>query len=194
MRDGALRGRHHAARQLGIRGGAGARAALEEAANDVAARASSEPGAPLAERDNRLLTEAVRALLRMERADSTLTLFDRLLRHGNREVKWPLLKNPPADAELVGGMRYVAAEKWGWQERTARDWLAGTGPRRSSGAVSVGGAVASARAEAKRAESRGGQRGQRAQRSHRLLDLRRGTRVRVGGAPAAISWMARRSL
>jgi hypothetical protein len=47
-----------------------------------------------------------------------------MLRHPNRDVKGTVLRDVPADPALVPAMRQVAAEKWGWQEKTARDWLA----------------------------------------------------------------------
>jgi hypothetical protein len=53
-----------------------------------------------------------------------IALFDRMLRHSNYHVKWELLQNPPRDERLIGGMFQVLAEKWGWQEKTANEWLA----------------------------------------------------------------------
>jgi hypothetical protein len=39
-------------------------------------------------------------------------------------VKWELLQEPPRDERLLGGMFQVLGEKWGWQEKTAKQWLA----------------------------------------------------------------------
>jgi hypothetical protein len=39
-------------------------------------------------------------------------------------VKWELLQSPPHDARLIGGMFHVLGERWGWQEKTAKEWLA----------------------------------------------------------------------
>ena len=62
-----------------------------------------------------------------------VALFDRMLRHSNYHVKWELLQEPPDDDRLIGGMFHVLAERWGWQERTAQEWLAQVGgaPRRT---------------------------------------------------------------
>jgi hypothetical protein len=34
------------------------------------------------------------------------------------------LHEPPLDERLIGGMFHVLGERWGWQEETARTWLA----------------------------------------------------------------------
>jgi photosystem II stability/assembly factor-like uncharacterized protein len=121
--DAELGGRHHAARQLAIRGEIG-RAALEAAAREVAARVDGQAGASPTEADSRLLREAVRGLMALgPEADSTLRLFEALLRHPSRDVKAPVLRSPPHHPALADAMRVVAAEKWGWQESTARTWL-----------------------------------------------------------------------
>lgn len=123
LADEALAGRHFAARELARRGEASGRAALEQAAGAVAARAPQAPGADLSGADDRLLTECVRALRRLPEAESTLALFAQLLSHPNRDIKGPVLRDPPAHPSLAAAMRKVAAEKWGWQEGTAREWL-----------------------------------------------------------------------
>ncbi len=127
LSDEALGGRHFAARELAMRGGEGGRAALELATTQVAARAPQQAGADLSRGDDRLLTECVRALRRLPDAESTLALFSQLLAHPNRDVKGPVLRDPPAHPSLAAAMRKVAAEKWGWQEGTAREWLAAHG-------------------------------------------------------------------
>lgn len=121
--DEELAGRHFAARELARRGEASGRAALELAAAKVAERAPQQPGADLPGGEGRLLTECVRALRRLPEAESTLALFAQLLSHPNRDVKGPVLRDPPAHPSLAAAMRKVAAEKWGWQESTAREWL-----------------------------------------------------------------------
>ena len=56
--------------------------------------------------------------------DDVIALFDRMLRHSNYHVKWELLLEPPRDERLIGGMFHVLGEKWGWQEKAAKKWLA----------------------------------------------------------------------
>jgi hypothetical protein len=34
------------------------------------------------------------------------------------------MQDPPRDERLIGGMFHVLGEKWGWQERVAKQWLA----------------------------------------------------------------------
>jgi hypothetical protein len=46
-----------------------------------------------------------------------------MLRHSNFHVKWELLQAPPADPRLIGGMFHVLGERWGWQEKAAKEWL-----------------------------------------------------------------------
>jgi hypothetical protein len=123
LRDEAVAGRYHAARALGMRMSERVRQVLEEVVARVAAQAPSEASRDLPSQEDRLLTEAVTPLLRAELTPSTLELLNRLLRHGNRQVKWRVLKEPPADPALAEGMRHVVAEGWGWQESTAREWL-----------------------------------------------------------------------
>ena len=121
--DEQLRGRAHAARALGLRMSDRGRQAIEGAARAVARRAPEQP-VELTGGDDRLLTESVRALLRADMTPTTLELLGELLKHKNRWVKWPVLKGPlPDDDSLVEAMKQVAAEKWGWQESTARAWL-----------------------------------------------------------------------
>lgn len=120
--DPALGGRHHVARALAAHPGATARAALERALDAVIARAAPSHR-DLANADDELAREAVRALRAWPDDESTLAVFARMLQHPNRNVKDPVLRDPPEHPSLVPAMRQVAAEKWGWQERTARDWL-----------------------------------------------------------------------
>lgn len=119
---GEVLGRYHAARALGMRMSPRARQELEAAVAAVAARAPGDQR-ELVERDDRLLTEAVKPLLTSPLTASTLALLNELLSHPNRWVKWPVLKQPPEHADLRPGMLCVAAEKWGWQESTALQWL-----------------------------------------------------------------------
>jgi hypothetical protein len=98
-----------------------ARPAIIEAADAVIDRAR-DGGRNLLDPDSHLLEAAV-AALRDELDDETIALFDRMLRHSNYHVKWELLQDPPVDDRLIGGMFHVVAEKWGWQEKTAKEWL-----------------------------------------------------------------------
>jgi hypothetical protein len=101
--------------------GAG-RAAVRAAVQDVVDRAP--PGEQnLLAPDARLLELAIRWLCEGEIDDATLALLDRVLRHGNPHVKWALLEAPPDEPRLLGGMFYVLAERWSWQEEAAREWL-----------------------------------------------------------------------
>lgn len=126
--DETLVGRHHAARALVPPGSEAnddeTRRALEQAVDAAAARVT---GPKVPHDDERLLTEGVRALLRLPAAPSTHALFNRLLLHPHREVKDPVLRQPPDDLVLEPGMRQVVAEKWGWQESTAKAWLEARG-------------------------------------------------------------------
>jgi len=99
-----------------------ARPAIIRAANDVIDRAR-EGGANLLDPDTEVLEAAV-AALRDNLDHVTIRLFDRMLRHSNHHVKWELLQEPPRDERLLAGMFQVLAEKWGWQEQTAKAWLA----------------------------------------------------------------------
>jgi hypothetical protein len=106
------------------RGLAAARPAIVAAAHAVIERARPG-GQDLLEPERRVLRRAVAVLRDGLLDEPTVALFDRLLRHSNYHVKWDLLKDPPLDARLLGGMFHVLGEQWGWQERTARAWLAG---------------------------------------------------------------------
>ncbi len=97
--------------------------AIIEAGQDVLSRAR-EGGCNLLEPDARLLAAAVGTLRAAPCDAETIVLFDRMLRHSNAHVKWELLQAPPDDPRLIGGMVHVLAEKSGWQEATARQWLA----------------------------------------------------------------------
>jgi hypothetical protein len=125
--DATVGSRHHAARALGQREPDHARGPLERALLGVVERAPAEAGRDLVPDDDRIAREAVRALRTLPNAASTLAVFERMLRHANRDVKDPVLRDPPDDPSLVEAMRHVAEEKWGWQESTAREWLAKRG-------------------------------------------------------------------
>jgi hypothetical protein len=62
--------------------------------------------------------------LRDELDAPVIALFDRMLRHASSDVKSPLLRDVPDDPRLLGGMFFVLGQRWGWQEATARAWLA----------------------------------------------------------------------
>jgi hypothetical protein len=102
---------------------ASARRAVADACHDVISRAR-QGGANLLDPDTRVLEAAMPLLREAPLDDATIALFDRMLRHSNFHVKWELLQAPPADERLIGGMFHVLGEKWGWQETTAKQWLA----------------------------------------------------------------------
>ena len=109
--------------EVGRRKLASARAAVIAAADAAIARARPG-GANLLDPDTAVLSAAVTALRVFALDLETISLFDRMLRHGNHHVKWELLQEPPKDERLIGGMFHVLGEKWGWQEKTAKAWLA----------------------------------------------------------------------
>ena len=63
------------------------------------------------------------ALTWFDPAPSTTALWNDALRHPCRSLKGPFLQDPPPWPALASGMRQVLAEKWAWQESTARAWL-----------------------------------------------------------------------
>ena len=81
-------------------------------------------GANLLDPDTRILEAAVPVLRAGSSTTDVIALFDRMLRHSNYHVKWELLQAPPRDERLIGGMFHVLGERWGWQEKTAKEWLA----------------------------------------------------------------------
>jgi hypothetical protein len=98
-----------------------ARAAIVRVVHGVVerARAGDEH---LLDPDTAILDAAL-PFLRQKLDDATVALFDRMLRHSNPHVKWPLVAAPPNDPRLLGGMFYVLSERWSWQARAAREWL-----------------------------------------------------------------------
>jgi len=113
---------HHAVRRLSGHGEP-ARNTLETVLSDLLDRVPEGVGADLLDRDRRLMRETVRGLRAMPHAGSTAALWNRALHHPCRSAKAPFLRAPPDWPELAEGMRQVLAEKWGWQESTARSWL-----------------------------------------------------------------------
>jgi hypothetical protein len=109
--------------EAGRRELAAAHRAIIDACHDVISRAR-QGGANLLDPDTRILETAVPVLREGDLDTDVVALFDRMLRHSNFHVKWELLQAPPADDRLIGGMFHVLGERWGWQEKTARDWLA----------------------------------------------------------------------
>ena len=95
---------------------------IVDACHDVISRAR-QGGANLLDPDTRVLETAL-PILRDHIDEDVIALFDRMLRHSNFHVKWELLQAPPDDERLIGGMFHVLGERWGWQEKTAKDWLA----------------------------------------------------------------------
>jgi|GEM_PF-2129647 len=116
-----LDGRHWLALRLAEEDTDAVRTALEAAMSRIIDRAPENPGTDLPRRDDRLLKEITLAF--RAQGHVPVSLYDRALRHPNRDVKDPVLRNPPAEPKLADAMRMVAAEKYGWQESTAREWL-----------------------------------------------------------------------
>ena len=123
LEDPHLVGRAALISEAGRRKLAAARAAII-AATDAAITRARPGGANLLEPDSAILSAAVSALRTGDLHTDTIGLFDRMLRHSNHHVKWELLQDPPKDERLIGGMFHVLGEKWGWQETTAKTWLA----------------------------------------------------------------------
>jgi len=116
-------GRSALVREAGRRGLASARRVILRAAHDVLG--AVRPGAyNLLAPETSLLETAVQVLRAAPLDADTIALFDRMLRHPNFHVKWELLQDPPDDDRLIGGMFHVLGERWGWQEKVARQWLA----------------------------------------------------------------------
>ena len=108
--------------EAGRRAATGARRAIIGACSEVIARARPDT-ARLLHHDARVLAAGV-AVLRTDLAEDTIALFDRMLRNANVHVKSDLMRDPPIDARLIGGMFHVVGEHWGWQEPAAKRWLA----------------------------------------------------------------------
>ncbi|MBV1859828.1 MAG: hypothetical protein KUG77_15560 [Nannocystaceae bacterium] len=121
LADDSRQGRHWLVLRLANEHTEGVRSALENAMSRVLDRAPEKPAADLPGLDGRLLKEVSLAFQAQDHVP--LALYDRALRHPNREVKGPVLLNPPPEPKLADAMRVVAAEKYGWQESTAREWL-----------------------------------------------------------------------
>lgn len=102
--------------------------AIISAVNDVAAR--TDHRSPL-NQDRAVVDAAVAAMAAGPLTEEVITCLDALLRHPHRDMKWDLMRCAPHDPRLIDGMRYVAAEKWGWQESAALDWLAQVGDQGS---------------------------------------------------------------
>jgi hypothetical protein len=100
-----------------------ARRTIIDACHDVISRAR-QGGENLLDPDTRVLEAAVPILRERPLDDDVIALFDRMLRHSNYHVKWELLQEPPRDERLLAGMFHVLGERWGWQEKTAKQWLA----------------------------------------------------------------------
>ena len=122
LREPHVVGRGALVAEAGRRDLTRARGAVRALCDDVIARAHPG-GGNLLDPDTRVLEAAVPWLRTRELDAATLALFERMLRHPNHHVKWELLQDPPDDERLLGGMLHVAAERWGWQEQTAKLWL-----------------------------------------------------------------------
>lgn len=117
-----LVGRAALVAEAGRRGLRRARRAIVDACHDVISRAR-QGGEHLLDPDTRLLEVAVPILRDPPLDPDVVVLFDRMLRHPSYHVKWELLRDPPKDERLIGGMFCVLRERWGWQEKAARRWL-----------------------------------------------------------------------
>ncbi|MEM6293167.1 MAG: hypothetical protein AAGA54_17965 [Myxococcota bacterium] len=115
------RGAQHLARRLAGETSDAVRTAFETAMRRVIDRAPQTVAADLSRSDSRLLKEITLAFAAQSHVP--VDLYDRALRHPNRKVKDPVLRNPPPEPKLADAMRVVVAEKYGWQETTARTWL-----------------------------------------------------------------------
>ncbi len=109
--------------EAGRRHLAPANRAIINACHDVVSRAR-QGAENLLVPDTRILEAAVPVLREQPLDADVIALFDRMLRHSNVHVKWELLEDAPRDERLLGGMFHVLGEKWGWQEKAARGWLA----------------------------------------------------------------------
>ncbi len=122
IRDPHVVGRATLVAEAGRRRLRDAYPAIVDACHDVISRAR-QGGANLLDPDTRTLETAL-PILRENIDEDVIALFDRMLRHSNFHVKWELLQAPPDDERLIGGMFHVLGERWGWQEKTAKEWLA----------------------------------------------------------------------
>ena len=114
LKDPDMRGRAHAARY--VRGDGDYRQALETAIKTVIDQ-------PWGNDSLYLLKEAVMSLVALPEAESTVALCNLMLRQENRDLKDPVLRQPPSWSGLKSGMEFVSAEKYGWQEGAANNWL-----------------------------------------------------------------------
>jgi hypothetical protein len=112
-------------RDAGRRGLVAAAPAIVAATRAAIARATRDRS-NLMNTETQVIEAAVAALvaLGLDADPAVAVLFDEMLRHPNIHVKWDLLRAAPSDPRLVPGMFHVLDEKWGWQESTARAWLA----------------------------------------------------------------------
>lgn len=115
--------RWHAARALADRNEEGNRTVIENALEEVLDKASLEPGTDLTRELNMLLTESVIGLINLPEAASSILVFDKLLRHPNREVKGAVLRRVPTSEVFIGAMQSIVNERYGWQESAAQEWL-----------------------------------------------------------------------
>lgn len=109
--------------EAGRRGLVAARPSIVDACHDAVSRARPA-SANLTDADTQIFAAAVPVLRTPPLEAGAVALFERMLRHSNYHVKWALLEHPPDDERLSGGMRHVLGERWGWQEKVARQWLA----------------------------------------------------------------------
>jgi hypothetical protein len=123
LSDPHLVGRAAVIAEAGRRHLVTAKRAVIDTCHDVISRAR-QGGENLLDPDTRVLEAAVPVLRELPLDTDVVALFDRMLRHSNVHVKWEVLEEPPRDERLLGGMFHVVGERWGWQEKAARQWLA----------------------------------------------------------------------
>ncbi|MCX5745286.1 MAG: hypothetical protein NT062_22650 [Proteobacteria bacterium] len=91
---------------------------------DAALARAPTSRAELLHADAQILEAAVGFFATSPLSADAVAVFERMLRHPNAHAKWALVHELPSDERLIPGVFDVLAEKWGWQEATAREWLA----------------------------------------------------------------------
>lgn len=120
-------GRQHLVGRAALIAEAGRRGLVEawpviiEAIGDVAEH--NHQGHELLAHDREVLDAGVAALAAGPITDDVVACFDALLHHPCGALRARLLQCAPYDAELISGMRHVAAQGRDWQVDAALNWL-----------------------------------------------------------------------